>query len=68
MRRVRGFNERRALEARKRPSFFEASAVNVEGGRGGGGGGGGKKRGGTRGGMESRERILITVVEGIQRG
>lgn len=59
-----GFNERRALEARKRPSFFEASAVNVEGGGGGGGG----KRGGTRGGMESRERILITVVEGIQRG
>lgn len=57
-----GFNERRALEARKRPSFFEASAVNVEGGGGGG------KRGGTRGGMESRERILITVVEGIQRG
>lgn len=36
--------------------------------RGGGGGRGGKKRGGTRGGMESRERILITVVEGIQRG
>lgn len=36
MRRVRGFNERRALEARKRPSFFEASAVNVEGGGGGG--------------------------------
>lgn len=31
-----GFNERRALEARKRPSFFEASAVNVEGGGGGG--------------------------------
>lgn len=31
MRRVRRFNEQRALEARKCPSFFEASAVNVEG-------------------------------------